>query len=249
MERRSLRGEIYALVSLELEGRGFLAAFTERTGGASAAPFSSLNVGRDTGDEPSTVEENCRAISSALGLAMPATARQVHGDHVVSVTEGERAPVDIAEADGLTTSERSLPLAVVVADCVPLVLASEREGRVAAIHVGWRGLAAGIIGRALSSFDRATETVAAIGPAIGPCHYVVGEEVVDAVRSGTGGLALTRPERSTLDLPGTVAALLHREGVSLVDRASECTACEPSRLFSHRRDGRTGRQAGLAVRL
>jgi purine-nucleoside/S-methyl-5'-thioadenosine phosphorylase / adenosine deaminase len=238
-----------ALVSPVLEARGFLAVFTERTGGSSSGPFASLNLGRETGDDPFVVEENWSQLRSALELDLPVTARQVHGDRVVPI---ERAGVDsreIGEADALTTTARSVPLAVMVADCVPLALASEEEGRCATVHVGWRGLASGIVRRALDSFAHEKGVAAAIGPSIGPCHYEVGREVVEAIDAGTGGLALTRGEPLALDLPGTLAALLEREGVRVIDRASECTACEPERFFSNRRDGRSGRQALVTVRL
>lgn len=249
MERRRLRDEIQALVSLDLEDRGFLAAFTERTGGASSSPFASLNLGRETGDDSATVEENRAQLQSALGLDTPVTAHQVHGSRIASIASLAPDPKDIAEADGLTTTARSVPLAVMVADCVPLVLASEQEGRLAAVHVGWRGLAAGVVQRAIETFTQAGGIVAAIGPSIGPCHYRVGREVIEAVDRSTGGLALTREEPLALDLPGTVEALLEREGVRAIDRAAECTVCEEDRFFSHRRDGRTGRQALVTVRL
>jgi YfiH family protein len=249
VERRRLSGEIRALVSPTLEAHGFLAAFTERTGGSSGAPFASLNLGRETGDDPATVEENTEQLRLALGVGTPVSAHQVHGSHIATVGSAGAEPGGVGDADGLTTTARSVPLAVMVADCVPLALASERDGRLAAIHVGWRGLASGIVQRALGAFAKTEDIAAAIGPSIGPCHYQVGPEVVEAVSAGTGGLGLTRDEPLRLDLGGTVEALLDQQGVREIDRAAECTACEPARFFSHRRDRRTGRQALVAVRL
>jgi polyphenol oxidase len=252
LERRRLTGEIWALVSPALERLGVLAAFTERTGGASTGPFASLNLALGTGDEGAAVAANRERLSTALGIAELVTARQVHGDRLHEV----EAPVDgdreTPEADGLTTRSSGLPLTILIADCVPLVLASAREGAVAAVHVGWRGLSAGLVQRAVGSFSRPDGLQAAIGPSIGPCHYEVGEDVVQAVQAGTHGEARLRPlpgQLPRLDLPGTVEAVLRREGVGEVERAPECTACEPLRFFSHRRDGRTGRQALVAVRL
>ena len=248
MERRAFTGDIRALVSPRLERRGFLAAFTERTGGVSRDPYSSLNLGVGTGDEPSAVDRNRSTLGGALGLGELTSARQIHGATVAHV----RAPgEELGEADALTTTVPSVGLAVMTADCVPLALASEREGRVAAVHLGWRGLAAGLVEVAVEQFGSPRDVVAAIGPAIGPCHYEVGPEVVEAVRRGTHGVASVEAREGAprLDLPATVEGLLRRVGISEVDRSDACTACEPGRFFSHRRDGATGRQALVAVRL
>jgi purine-nucleoside/S-methyl-5'-thioadenosine phosphorylase / adenosine deaminase len=248
VERRVFPGDIRALVSEELERRGFLAAFTERIGGASEDPYSSLNLGSEVGDAPEAVLENRRRLGAALGVGELASARQVHGTAVLEVTGREAAP---AEADALVTTRRSLPLAVMTADCVPVALASEAEGMVAAVHVGWRGLVAGIVQRALRLFGKPREVVAAIGPAIGPCHYEVGPEVVEAVRRAAGDSTVASPAsgRPHLDLEATVEGVLRAGDVQAVERSGACTACEPARFFSHRRDGITGRQAMVAVRL
>lgn len=256
MDHTPLQADIRALVAPGLERRGFLAAFTERTGGSSTAPFDSLNLGPDTGDDPVLIQQNHERIASALGIGALRRARQVHGDTVINVEDarseaGSTGLVDLGVGDALITSARAVPLAVMVADCVSLVLASEAEELLAAVHLGWRGIAAGLTQRALAAFTDPANVVAAIGPSIGPCHYEVGEEVVRAVHDGTGGLAVsdeTGP-KPRLDLGSTVGALLRGAGVREVDRAAECTACEPSRFFSYRRDGTTGRQAMVAMRL
>ena len=248
MESRAFPGDIRALVSPRLERRGFLAAFTERTGGTSDPPYASLNLGAETGDDIAAVRENRGRLEGVLGLGPLRTARQVHGNTVARV-RGRGA--DLGEADALTTRLPSLGIAVMTADCVPLALASEAEGRVAAVHLGWRGLAAGLVQAAVSRFEAPSRVVAAIGPAIGPCHYEVGPEVVEEVRRGTEGLVSVKEGKPgpRLDLGETVQQVLQRMRVSEVDRADPCTACEPSRFFSHRRDGVTGRQALVAVRL
>jgi copper oxidase (laccase) domain-containing protein len=101
------------------------------------------------------------------------------------------------------------------------------------------------------AFDRAEGVLAAIGPAIGPCHYEVGDDVAEAVKHGSDAEAVTEGRDGSLflDLPGTVARVLRAAGVSDIETADECTACETERFFSHRRDGQTGRQAMLAVGL
>lgn len=251
MQRRRLKGEIHALVSTELESRGFLAAFSERTGGVSGGVFESLNVGSETGDAPDLTLENRRLLADSLGVPDPTSFRQVHGTDIRSVSRspGERGALE--PADGLTTRAPGVPLAVMTADCVPLALASEEESFLSAVHVGWRGLAGGILAKALSMFDNPRGVAAAVGPSVGPCHYEVGEEVVDAVTRGTGGSAvvLATGSRPRLDLGRTVEAVVRGLGVPRVERAEECTACEPARFFSHRRDGLTGRQALIAMRL
>jgi hypothetical protein len=250
LERRRLKADLRALVSPELEGLGFLAAFTERTGGVSPGHFSSLNLGAETGDHPNLVGENRRRVGRALGTGELVSARQVHGTRLLSV----KGPASIAGSrvgDGLITRAAGVPLAVMVADCVPLALASAAEEMLAAVHVGWRGLAAGIVQIAVRSFSGPSGVAAAIGPCVGPCHYEVGNEVVDQVLAGTEGRALVRDDGPgpRLDLAGTVEAVLRELGVRTIDRAEECTACEPARFFSHRRDGTTGRQAMVAMRL
>ena len=230
-----------------LERRGFLAAFTERTGGLSEAPFDSLNLGLHTGDGERTVRHNRRLAAAALGVRGLTAARQVHGARMVEV----HGPANgsLGDADALVTRLPWTPLAVMTADCVPVVLAA--DSLVTVVHAGWRGLAAGIVGRAALVLSEPKAAAAAIGPAIGPCHYEVGREVIEAVERGAGVPAVTRREgtRVFLDLAGTVESVLRSVGIGEIDRAEECTACDERRFFSHRRDGRTGRHAMVAVRM
>jgi YfiH family protein len=142
--------------------------------------------------------------------------------------------------DGHLTSKDGLGLLVLVADCLPLALAS--PGRVAMLHCGWRGLAGGIVERALERFEE--PPAAAVGPGIGPCCYEVGQEVRDAF----AGLEGVTPGR-TLDLRGVVQRKLEGAGVSEIEHVDHCTSCRADLYFSHRRDrGVTGRQAGLVFR-
>ncbi|MGH2709666.1 MAG: peptidoglycan editing factor PgeF [Actinomycetota bacterium] len=248
MERRSIGTELHVLLSPAFERRGFMAAFTERTGGVSGDLYSSLNLGLETGDDPALVARNRERLRAKLEIPAPVTARQVHGSDVLGV-DGKTGHV--GDGDALTTSTSGVAMAVMVADCVPLALASEAQGALAVVHLGWRGVAAGLVQKALSTFSEPAVVVAAIGPAIGPCHYEVGEDVAEAVNSGVDGLAVA--DRSgplpRLDLGATIEALLRNLGIVEIDRAEECTACEPERFFSHRRDGLTGRQALVAMRL
>jgi hypothetical protein len=151
----------------------------------------------------------------------------------------------LSEADAQITSAPALTPLVLVADCVPVVLAA--PGVVAAVHCGWRGVAGGIVERVLTVVRERGEASAALGPGIGPCCYDVGDEVQDAFRArGHGGAVL--PERR-LDLALAVRRELERAGVDAarIHDCGLCTRCHPEFFFSHRRDGGiTGRQAGLA---
>jgi YfiH family protein len=255
MERRPIGPGLVVLVSPSLEEQGFLAAWTERTGGVSDGPRSSLNLSFQ-GDRAALVRQNRQRLAAALGIPPFATARQPHGPRVSQVgalragAGFHRAWKAIRRADALGTGRRRTPVAVLAADCVPLVLASQRETRLVAVHAGWRGLAAGILARAVARFRSPEGIHAAVGPAIGPCHYEVSPEVAGAVGAGTGeAVTSIRGGRLFLDLPSTVEGALRRRGIPHVELAGECTACEEGRFFSHRRDGPTGRQALVAMRL
>jgi len=256
LERRVLDGAITVLVSPGLESQGFLVAFTERAGGVSDGAFRGLNLGLKSGDDPDLVRENRRRLVGALGIPAFACPRQAHSANVVRVGPGSAGigftdPADaFAATDGLMTTSRDLPIAVLAADCVPLALVDPGAGEIAVIHAGWRGVAAGMIRAALGTFADPADVEAVIGPAIGPDHYEVGPEVATAVSAASEGGAVTRREgsRLLLDLPGTVARTLRRLGVKSVEEAEECTACQAERFFSYRRDGSTGRQGLVAVR-
>ena len=257
-ERRSLGHRGQALVSTTLEKAGFLAAFTERTGGTSAKPFDSLNLSLAVEDDAEKVRANRARVVEGLGIAPFATAEQVHGANAVRVG-AKRAGAGwddldsrIPHADVLFTASAGLPLAVLTADCLPMVFASPATGVVAVVHAGWRGIAAGILPRAAALFDDPSDVRVAIGPAIGPDHYEVKEDVALAVASASGAGAVTdrRAGKLYLDLPATARAHLRALAIRKVEDTGLCTACQRGRFYSHRRDrGTTGRQAGIAVRL
>jgi YfiH family protein len=235
------------------------AAFTTRLGGVSEGPYRALNLGILTDDERAHVECNRERLARALGRSAEGfvMGRQVHG---AELQLHERAPrrsafaergTDLREADGQIATSAALTPLVLVADCLPLVLAA--EGAVAVVHCGWRGVAAGIVGKALASLcepagTRLADVTAALGPRIGRCCYEVGDDVARIFHERGLGPA---PALHTgfLDLAGAVQIELERAGVDpeqLLD-AALCTSCHPELFFSHRRDGGvTGRQAGLA---
>ncbi len=217
------------------------AAFSTRLGGSSEGPFRSLNLGVLTDDDPDRVRQNRSLLVRALGRAPGSVAmgRQVHGRDMQ--VRDRVVPGELEEADAQVTASPDLTPLVLVADCAPLVLCA--PGAVAAVHCGWRGVAAGIVPRAVDQVRAlgGGPVAAAIGPAIGPCCYEVGAAVLD--RFAERGHQLPGP---VLDLPGCIATELAWAGIE-TQVAGLCVSCDADLFFSHRRDrGVTGRQAGLA---
>jgi YfiH family protein len=226
---------------------GARAIFSTRLGGVSEGPYESLNLGILTDDEPERVSENRRRLAHQAGLDPDGVAMgwQVHG---AELREWQTRPspsayaepgTELDRVDGHLTDLPGLALIVLVADCFPVALAG--GGRVAIVHCGWRGLAKGIVERAVERFEE--PPAAAVGPGIGPCCYEVGPEVLRAF-AGMDGVARGR----MLDLRAVIAQKLAAAGVEPVEHLDHCTSCRPELYFSHRRDGGlTGRQAGLVV--
>jgi YfiH family protein len=229
-----------------------VAAFTTRLGGVSTGAYAELNLGILTDDDPAAVARNREIVAATLdrdpeGFAM---GRQVHGSNV-QVHDWPQPSAYVTrvsdlEADGHVTARADVTPIVLVADCLPLVMSV--PGAVAAVHCGWRGVAAGIVRVAverLSALSNAAADVsAALGPAIGACCYEVGEEVIAAFRKRELDEAM---KGSRLDIPAAIRLELERAGVSAsaIADVGICTSCNPD-FFSHRRDGPTGRQAGIA---
>jgi polyphenol oxidase len=223
------------------------AVFSTRIGGVSVGAYAGLNLGLHVGDDPAAVAKNRRLVGEALGATDIRSAVQVHGiDVAVEPRDAWGVVPPVTEADALVTAEEGVGLAVMVADCAPVVLAS--PGAVAVVHAGWRGLVGGVLERTLDELERlgAPATRAALGPCIGPCCFEVGEEVAEHfLPEHVQG----RPEwpRPYVDVRAAIAVRLRARGVDL-DVLDVCTSCD-DRCFSHRRDaGRTGRQAVVAVR-
>jgi polyphenol oxidase len=226
---------------------GGRALFATRRGGVSSGPYESLNLGRMTGDDPEAVAANHARLAVAAGCAPGDLlyGRQVHGTDVRRVTGPPPPDRAVTEEDGQATALAGHPALVFVADCLPVLLAT--EGAVAAVHAGWRGLAGGVIAEgvaALRAVGGTGEITALIGPGARGCCYETGEEVhaafaADGARVGERNLDLALIARRRLEAAG--AAAVHDVGL--------CTICHPELFFSHRRDsGVTGRQAGIAWR-
>jgi YfiH family protein len=220
--------------------------FSTRRGGVSVGRYATLNVGAKWGDDPEAVAHNRRRLAAAGAFALDRlfTARQVHGARVAVVGEQtlpERV-VDV-EADALASDARDAVLGVYTADCVPVLL-SDGEGRVAAVHAGWRGTVKGVASGAVEALvslgARRERLRAALGPSICARCFEVGEEVaVEFDRVAPSSVLRVAGEKPHVDLRAANCALLVAAGVrpSRIDAAPPCTACEPERFFSFRRDG------------
>jgi YfiH family protein len=176
--------------------------------------------------------------------------RQVHGAEVAIVDVSTPRGAELRDVDVVVTTQVERPLVVLVADCLPVLMAGRMS--VAAVHAGWRGIIADAPGAAVRAMvglgERPADIRVAIGPSIGPCCYEVGPDVLDPVGSMcAAALATTRDGRPSVDLFIAAKALLVAAGVDGPTDRPPCTRCEPS-LFSHRRDSSSGRQAGLIVR-
>ena len=231
---------------------GVVAAFTTRLGGVSAAGFASLNLGLTTGDDRAAVAENRRRLCAAVGADPARTAQnhQVHGAAVRiadPLAGGYLDPQgELPRADALVTREAGLALVALSADCVPIVVALADGSALAVVHAGWKGLVAGVVEAAVAELGPAPKA-ATVGPCAGPGRYEVGEDVAAPLRARFGPDAAA----GTADLPFCATAALVAAGVpaDAIDVAGLCTIADPSRFFSHRRDGAaTGRQGVIAYR-
>ena len=219
---------------------------TLRQGGVSEGPCASLNLGTHVGDSPAAVADNRRALRAAAALpAEPRWLDQVHGSRVRDLDREVDGPADAA-----VTRQAGRVCAILTAYCLPVLLAAEDGDRVAAAHAGWRGLAAGVIEATVRALGTAPgELMAWLGPCIGPQHFEIGAEVRAALLAADGAADESiRPNargRFMADLPGLARSRLRRLGIRRVYGSGECTYAQADRYFSHRRDGRTGRQATL----
>jgi YfiH family protein len=236
---------------------GFRHGFSLRTGGVSAPPFDSLNLGRAVGDSLENVEENHRRFAEAVGYDAGdlLEVSQVHGNRVHTAVAPDGAlSLRSVKADALVTRNVGTPVGVRVADCIPLLLADRKGRAVAAVHVGWRGAVARIAHKAVESLEalgaRRADLAAVIGPHIRAEAFEVGEEVAHQIAAAAEGAEVIRTEfvKPHADLAKTLTAQLRALGVSEIDDVGGCTHDEPDRFFSYRRDGaRSGRHLAAIV--
>jgi len=240
---------------------GLRHAFTTRLGGVSSGRYATANLGLSVGDDPAAVLENRARAAALVGLTLDRLAyvRQVHGTAAVRVDSVDqlRSGTPLGEADILLTREPGVALFVQAADCAPVLVYDRKQRAIAAAHAGWRGIAAGIGGAIVAALARAygsdpRDLLIAIGPAIGPCCYAVGEDVASA---------LARAAHPTVCLPRNghhhahlAAALLHQLSAAGVPAAQLsvaplCTACRRDLCYSHRATGGATGRAGALLAL
>ena len=226
------------------------ALVTTRAGGVSEPPHESFNLAFHVGDAAESVHENRRRLLSAACVDNVQWLDQEHGRRVLAAS-----PLTIGglfTADASWTAARDLGLAVLVADCVPLLLANRDASLVAVVHCGWRGTVAGVVEATLDAIPESPgRLVAWLGPGVcGDC-YEVGSDVRDALRADEREGVLVEQASACgdarkwrMDLPALIMDRLRRCGVARIVASSLCTICD-SRFYSHRRDGHTGRFAAL----
>ncbi|MBT8136683.1 MAG: peptidoglycan editing factor PgeF [Gammaproteobacteria bacterium] len=219
---------------------------TTRNGGRSHRPFDSLNLAGHVGDEPRRVRENRQFIIDELELpAEPAWLDQQHGRIAVSIDRG----VPDISADAAVSHRSDRVCAVLTADCLPVLLCDSDGTRVAAVHAGWRGIAAGVIEAAVEALlPTGRQLLAWLGPAISAACYEIDAPVRDRLLGGCtnpdAAFAATRPGHWNLDLSELARQRLQQVGVGQIFGGELCTYSD-QRFYSHRRDGRCGRIASL----
>lgn len=238
---------------------GVHALFTLRNGGVSTGPFggvdghAGMNLGRSSGDDPGAVAANRARLRQRLP-SEPRWLAQEHGATVVDAAQVGEAP---PRADASVASDAGVVCAVLVADCLPVLLADVRGRGVAAAHAGWRGLAAGVLQATVNSLreqlqDPAAQIVAWLGPAIGPQRFEVGGEVLAAMNERLPDAAIAfqpcSPAKYLADLPALARQALAQVGVARIAGGHWCTVSDAARFYSFRRDGRSGRHAAVIWR-
>lgn len=240
-----------------------IGGFSTRNGGVSRPPYNSLNLGLGTEDPLPNIEGNRSTLLRSFNLTPQQllTVRQVHGRDLLLVDEPnpDLSHFLSVEADAIVTNQAGIMIAVLIADCFPILIWHPQQPVIAAVHAGWRGAANGLIDKTVKTIERhcgapAGQLRAAIGPGIGAHRYEVDRTVRDAFRAGSGFwpeiATETRLGHWQLDLALSCQLQLEQSGlpVTQIERARECTCCHPELFFSHRRDqGQTGRQAGFIM--
>ncbi|MGB3482503.1 MAG: peptidoglycan editing factor PgeF [Mycobacterium sp.] len=222
---------------------------TTRAGGVSAPPFGTFNLGDHVGDKPAAVAANRARLAKSIGVAPDHLVwmNQVHGDNVVRVDQPQTGAVDATDA--LITTTRGLALAVVTADCVPVLLGDARAGVVAAVHAGRVGAQHGVVVRTVEAMTAAGASIEDIsvllGPAVSGANYEVPAAMADEVEAALPGSRTVTARRTPgLDLRAGIVRQLRDLGITAVSVDPRCTVADKS-LFSHRRDAPTGRLASV----
>ena len=257
------QGKIHYLQPAWAGQSNLVTGFTMRNGGSSRPPFNSLNLGFGSGDQLSQVEANRAAVARAFDLEphLLLTVNQVHGSEILVIDQPnpDVSHFQRVESDAIITNQRNILIGILVADCFPIILYDRKKHVAGVIHLGWRGMAAGLLGRTVQAMReifacQPADLCAAVGPGIAAHSYEVDRPVRDAFRQGSGQWQRIATEVSLghwqLDLQKSCLLQLDAAGIerSAVDIVEECTCCHKETLFSYRRDqGRTGRQMGFTL--
>ena len=221
------------------------AVITTREGGVSSGFYASLNLGARTEDDAAAVAENRARLNTYLPQP-PRWLAQVHGTTVVDAD----ALQDVPAADASVARNPGTVCAILIADCLPILLTDRAGSCVAAAHAGWRGLAGGVIANTVARMPAApADLFAWIGPGIGPAAFEVGDDVLHAFCDNAPehrtAFAALRPGKWLCDLPALARAALSCAGLTQIYGGTDCTAADPRRFYSYRRDKITGRMAAL----
>lgn len=224
---------------------------TTRLGGVSQAPYDSLNLGLHVNDEPAAVEENRRRLSDSY--ALPSRPRWLNQTHSADIKKFDaNAGAEVVSADGAWTDVTDTVVAVLTADCLPVVLSDTHGSSVAVVHAGWRGLVGGILDNAVASFAPNTELHAWMGPAIGATAFEVGDDVIEAFTQRNAEHRASFQARSEkgkylADIYALARTELEAGGNITVTGGEYCTYSQRDLFHSYRRDGvKTGRMATVA---
>ncbi len=234
-------------------------AFQGRLGGVSLPPYDSLNSSYRTGDDPEAVEKNLELSSKTFGFRKTnlLTVNQVHSGRVISVESPGKDYSNI-QADAIITKQEWTPIAILTADCVPILLFDRATRAVGAVHAGWKGTVKGIASATVQAMKKKygsdpARIMAAIGPAIGPCCYEVSTDVSDAFKDKFGSHSgISNKDRNTcsIDLKTANKVELQEAGLKAenIDILKQCTSCNNEIFFSYRKDNKeTGRQLSFIM--
>ncbi|MEJ6020496.1 peptidoglycan editing factor PgeF [Corynebacterium sp. H113] len=225
--------------------------FTTRHGGYSTAPFDSFNLGDHVGDDPENVAKNRRRLAEGLGIAPEnfVYMEQVHSNNVTVIDGPVNEPVETTDA--LITATPGLALVVLVADCVPVLLSDDDAGIVAAVHAGRMGARNGVVRKTVEKMielgSKPANIHCLLGPAASGAHYEVPESMaIDVENRLPGSRTRTKKGSHGIDVRAGIIHQLVGIGVSNINADPRCTIDDHS-FFSYRREGKTGRQAGVIV--
>lgn len=224
--------------------------------GASETPFNRFNLGLRSGDDVRAVQANRNELIARFGLPdVPHWLQQVHGTDVLRMDGQQAQEGQEPVADAAVTSDAGNVLAILTADCLPVVFAAKDASEIGAAHAGWRGLVAGVLENTVAAMKASPENLLAwFGPAAGPDAYEIGQEVFDAfvARDPRAGAAFvsTRPGHWKVDLYALAKQRLADAGLAPenIFGGGLCTISDAKRFYSHRRDARTGRMATIVWR-